>query len=402
MRNSVNHILENTNAVELQNVVLTDGEGCNCAGDRISHDDEENKFNKIMKTIKKQTIMKKILTFAAIAAVLVLSSCSQDSLIETPSEEAIGFSAFSPVPTKGTVLTGTSLESHWTSFYVDAFQGSTAFMTDLQYTYGTTWDYANSSYKKYWPSDTETGIDFYAYAPAKDDNFAVNVTSAAQSLLITVPQTVTAQEDILYAECVGATKDDRNGSADGTPTSGSVPMVFKHALSQINFMVKNSATDVIDVTVTGIAVQNVKNQTSCTFAGVSSVPESATSADYSAGLSVVSFSLTDTAVNVMADNGHLILAPQTTAAWTPASENNGARFAITCKVKDHNSDVVYYDGTVYIPVSVNWEAAKNYTYTFVFGEGAGYDEGGKEVLNMITFTPSVTDWTNVSEPSTNM
>ncbi|MCI2082475.1 MAG: fimbrillin family protein [Bacteroidales bacterium] len=345
--------------------------------------------------------MKKVIILAAIAA-LTLTACSQNSVIETPAEDAIGFSAFSPVPTKGTVLTGTTLNPYYKEFTIYAYQGTTTFMDDISYVYGSAWDYAHSTDKKYWPSDETKKINFYAYTSSSDNELSASVSSSAQTLDITVPTDNASQEDILVAECLNATKSDRDGDNSASlPTTGGVPMVFKHALSQVNFSARNDSTSIIKVTLRGITVQNVLNEVTSTFAAVSSSPNSNVS-NYSAGLNGSAIVLTNSASSVMANDGHLILAPQTTAAWNLTSSNTGARFAIDCKVEDTVSGVVYYDGTVYVPVSVAWVPGYNYTYTFVFGKGAGYDDNGDPVLNVISFVPTVTAWTDATGETVTM
>jgi len=357
---------------------------------------EIKKTNKIKIT----TIMKKILAIAAIAALtLTLASCNQNEIIETPVEDAISMSAFTPVATKSAVLSGTSLNPFSTDFIVNAYQGNTKFMNNVDIRYTTSWDYASASDKKYWPNDESKPIDFYAYAPASHNSMAV--AADGKSMTVTVPEANADQKDILYAETLGCTKSDRNGTTYTEGSTEKVPLVFKHALSQINFAFKCTNSN-IKVTVTKVAIENVANQVSETFAGVATTGASSVLTDYAAALNETSYVLGETAVNVTSANP-MILAPQVaaTTAWNKqAADATGSRFAITCKIEDVTSHVVYYDAIAYIPASFAWEAGKNYTYTFNFSTGAGQTPSGENILQVITFDPTVTGWENVSSDQT--
>jgi hypothetical protein len=349
--------------------------------------------------------MKKILTIAAIAALtLSLASCNQNEVIETPVEDAISMSAFTPVATKSAVLSGTSLNPFSTDFIVNSYQGTTKFMNNVDIKYTTSWDYASASDKKYWPNDETKPLDFYAYAPVSHSSMAV--ASDGKSMTVTVPEANADQKDILYAQTLGCTKSDRNGTTYTEGSTEKVPLVFKHALSQVNFAFKCTNSN-IKVTVTKVAIENVANQVSETFAGVATTGASSVLTDYAAALNQASYVLTADAVNVTSANP-MILAPQVaaTTAWNKTSgDATGSRFAITCKIEDANpaagqSAVVYYDATAYIPASFAWEAGKNYTYTFNFSTGAGQTPEGEDILDIITFDPSVTGWENVSNDQT--
>lgn len=341
--------------------------------------------------------MKKVLFAAAVVAALSLTACNENMVIEAPVEDAISVSAFSPVPTKGTVLTGTSLNPYYTEFSVDAFYFSAGetFMNATLYDYTTKWYYKNDTDVKYWP---KTGyINFYGLVPTSDAEFTKSVTKDAQTLTVTVPAENANQKDILVAQCLNAKKDDRNGdNATSTPNSGDVPMVFRHSLSQVNFAAKNTNAN-LTVAITGVKIVNANNKATVSFDGTTA-ELAGTATTYAAKLGAASYTLDATSESLMAADGHLILAPQSTDKWnlkTGAEDNDGARFVITASIVDA-TNVTIYSGDIYMPVDLNWEAGKNYIYTFVFGTGAGYDEDGNKVLDIITFDPSVADWTDVS------
>lgn len=346
--------------------------------------------------------MKRIVILAAAAALVLTASCAKNTVVDTPKEDVIGISAFSPVATKGSVLTTAKLEDMYKTFNVNAFitvGGTTSqFMTNLPYAYTDKWYYANASDVKYWPA---TGtINFYGYAPATPKNFTV---AASDSILnITVPEATADQNDILVAECLGTSKADHDGTYSAASTKDAVPMVFKHALTQVNFALQNSNTK-LDIDVTGIAIENVLNKVDVDFCG--KYATSGVVTDYAAKLDVADFKVSETATTVTTGSP-MVLAPQSTAttAWdkTAAGAATQSRFALTLKIVDKASGVVIYDGIAYVPASFAWENGKNYTYTFVFGEGAGVDPNGDKILDIITFNPSVQTWTPVAEtPSMN-
>lgn len=338
--------------------------------------------------------MKKIVILAAIAALTLTVSCTKNTVVATPQEDAISISAFTPAATKGQTSSSTALETFYHQFNVYAFVGTTTFMGNIPYVYTTSWAYQNDTDKKYWPQ-TDV-INFYGYVPVSA--YATpSITSAAQTLSVVVPTASASQQDVMYAKCLNATKSNRDGdNTTATPASGSVPMVFHHALSQVNFAAKNT-NSLIDVTVSGVAIQNVKNTVSVDFSGNATTTGTAT--NYAATLDNASYALTATAVT-MTTNDHLILAPQSvaTTAWDKtAADITGSRFAITCKIVDHATNVVIYDGVAYLPASFNWQSGKNYTYTFIFGDGAGKTPDGEDILDYITFIPSVQPWVDQSE-----
>ena len=163
---------------------------------------------------------KKFFMGIAAMAALTLVSCSSDDLDSfsdnSSKNEAISFdgylgrSAVAVNGTRGSVLDNTTLPSntkgfgvfgHYTSTETEnvAF-GSNLFnnvkVTGTTSTGGTTWTYAP---KKYWP--TEGHIDFLAYAPHEE-----NKTLTGSSIEFTVANTVTKQEDLLWAKAEKQTK----------------------------------------------------------------------------------------------------------------------------------------------------------------------------------------------------
>ena len=129
-----------------------------------------------------------------------------------------------------------------------------------------------------------------------------------------------------------------------------------------------------------------------------------------------------------------LLLPQETAAWKPEAtakpaDQAGAYMLVKCKiwnvsdptlgvVRDPNNGAnrdtpLWYNKSgntettryVAIPVNVNWQSGRKYTYKLVFGKTTfgGYDpETGKKVLVPIEVKVTVDDFVKVTQPDTNM
>lgn len=100
----------------------------------------------------------------------------------------------------------------------------------------------------------------------------------------------------------------------------------------------------------------------------------------------------------------MLLVPNATAnsnegttAWTPAENlTSGTYLAVKCNiynvadapgddsdedsapVYNKDTDVLLHEGWAIVPASFKWEPGKKYIYTFVFGEGNGGYDGGKD------------------------
>lgn len=373
--------------------------------------------------------MKKML-FAICVIALAASSCSKDVTVSSADDinSAVGFKTYVPFSTRGTVISGTTLPTT-SNFDVFAFQGSTQFMgtsatdgTNISYV-SSAWNYTTATEKKYWSS---TKTDFYMVSPSGIGT--ENFTSTAQTITYTTPTAVADQVDMLYAFVKQANRIDRDGEGNTTtPATGAVPTIFKHAMSQIVFKVKtNDATLKVDIK--SIEIDNVMSVgtftyptvgTNATTPGVGTWGTLGTSADFAAGITTTT-GIQATATDVMATNGALLLIPQTLSAWTTvaatpvtiasADAAGKSYLKVECKIIDSSTstDVYLYGdassyGYIYIPFSATWASGNKYTYTLNFGKadtdstGGGYDVNGNPIFNMlITFNPSVTDWTDQS------
>ena len=289
------------------------------------------------------------------------------------------------------------------------------------------WTYHTPAEQQYWPTGN---LDFQAVTPSADASFALaNTVSEGHPRLVanvTVPAAVADQKDIMFASATGV-----NNAATGAAVS----LTFKHALSQVVFAGK-VANPTITAVVDEISICNIHNTGTVGYrealATLSAEATGSAASNFSVGLiegadapaTVAARTMTTTeAKNLTNGNGALMMIPQTQAAWTHAApekaiaEATGSYLKIKCKVQDNNSGTWLIGAAsganefeyVYIPFDLSnpgtpapnksWELGKKYTYTLIFGNGAGgYDENGDPLTNMVPITYTVAaadDWTAV-------
>jgi hypothetical protein len=257
---------------------------------------------------------------------------------------------------------------------------------------GGKWDYNTATDMVYWPNEA---MNFYAVTPSTNSNYSFN----GGLLTYTVPTDNSAQVDLMTAKANNQTK---------MTNKGVVNLQFQHALSQVVFkgMTKSSS---LSVEVQSITIHNLNSVMTIDLNGAATKP-TAKYANYGIGMSSTkTVAVTDAskAVNLTAANGAMMLVPQTLTAWTnntttaQADAANQAYIEISCKITSKTSaGVAYLVGTAtaydkcYVPLSGTWEAGKRYVYTLQFG--GGKDESGNDRFAPITFSVSVSDWSDSS------
>ena len=378
----------------------------------------------------------KFLAMAAIAAMTTISftSCSNDDDASANAQKAgilnsdrkIGYNVTQDgvIGTRGIATTAENFLSRINDFQVLGYytDGSGKYVGDVSTPAagividgdGTgNWGYHTASELQYWPSGN---LDFQAVTPSADASFALaNTVDEGHPRLtanVTVPTAVANQKDIMFASAA---------NVNNAETGAAVGLTFKHALSQVVFSGK-VANPTITAVVSEITVCNVHGAGNVGFrASTTSISAAATDdpeSNFSVGLiegadaaaTTAARTMTTTeAKNLTNGNGALMMIPQTQTAWTHAApekaiaDATGSYLKVKCTVTDNNSGTVLInDSYVYIPfdlTTVAWEVGKKYTYTLVFGNGAGgYDENGDPLTNMVPITYTVTaaeDWTPV-------
>ena len=200
--------------------------------------------------------MKKIFFIAA--AVMAFAACNKTEIVPTGDVQEISFVAVNKVATKApvdgaTFLTGDDMD---VAAYLAAGDGATpgTFFTETKFTYASatnTW-----TGQRYWPLSDAT-INFLAVTNKGGgvtehvENTFDNTTPASKVVSVLTGNDDATQTDLMFA------------AGQGTHAQGaaypSVGMVFKHALSWINFRVKTTHTTAAGqptITVNSITLNN--------------------------------------------------------------------------------------------------------------------------------------------------
>lgn len=363
--------------------------------------------------------MKKILFSAALALVFV--SCSRDEVVEINRDgDEIRFGVVTDAATRAAdAYCNNNLPG---AFNVWAkYNNATYIDGDLIQKDGSAW--VNKTGVRYWP---KTGnVTFYAQVNA---GTAFRWNDGAPTIKdYTVDTDVTKQNDLLYAV-------KSQGRSDNPVT-----LNFRHALSQIVFQARNTNANLY-VEIKGVTIcklgnvntftynsadtdKNIVNHTGTTGTidydeswgtwkplngGTTNYPVEFTPVPVPGNNDVRYLTKTDKEFSSNA----MLLLPQTTTAWVPATDNgtpdkqDGTYFLVDCKICNvagasyAPSDVVLWEGPAAIPVAFKWEQGKKYIYTFVFGDGnGGYDPNPDDptpVLIPITFEVTVDDFVPVA------
>lgn len=370
-----------------------------------------------------------------ILALAAMYSCSNDEIVEQRQPQAISFAPAVTMPTRG-VTTTANIDQYVVDGFLTTDTKTTHYVDNNTFNLvGGNWN-TNATY--FWPYTGK--LDFYSFSPislrskvdfGQDANRTVVLKNYEVSTLSN------SFQDVLYA--VTTDQSHANGS-DLAP----VPVNFKHALSQVVFNVKNTNPALI-VDIAGIRIANLASKGSYTLPNATTTLVSGSPVGswqlankvnggktYDAFLSGRDGITPESGVVQLttAENGAMLLLPQSATAWDPVNDKDneaaGCFFYVNCRVwtvaggektllwpnaTDTSGDIIYRE--IAIPVSINWEQGKKYTYTLVFGDGAGYipptdteggspvDVGGSAVLKPITYNVQVDEFTVGGDYNTN-
>ena len=276
-------------------------------------------------------------------------------------------------------------------------------------------DAANTAY---WPAETAP-LNFQAIAPASDASFTIT-NSVSDNLAhmvanVTVPTANADQKDILMAN-----EDKVTQSTHGR----SVQLDFKHVLSQVRFKVQ-TASKQLSGNIGAISLCNIKSTGSVGYHTADDVADGTNDwkkvvlgttvsddavASYAIGMGDGSFGTAQfgagNAKDVTADDGSLMMLPQTTVKWTTvdgtpvtiaaADAAKNTYIKISCKILNGNTYLVGSENTygeVYIPFAASWAMGKKYIYTINIGTGTGgFDVNGKPLIQPISYSVDVDEW----------
>lgn len=365
-------------------------------------------------------------------AIMVMASCSKESVIDsemTKESNLIGFSSYksitrgNPVDDNGEFMTPNNKfgVSAFISTGTGVFMGGTTEGAPIICKAGdpnNIWDYVNDADKRFWPTGTET-LDFYAYSPY--GNNAITDKSfdktSGMSFSYTVPAFETNQVDVMFASVKEQEK----------PASGNiVTMPFKHALTQVHFAVATTTSTLgIDIETNGITIHKIvgKGKFTLPSTGLGTDANGWTLSSQAGDVTnynVISTAVTggyvtdqNTYTKIGSDNSALMLLPQTFKAaevtdmeTSPTSDSEGSYLSIKCKIYQKlgatGTEKSYLYGsaseftTIYVPISSKglvasnsaevWNRGKKVTYNMLIGGGSM----GKDLL--ISFGTTVEEW----------
>ena len=347
--------------------------------------------------------MKKNVLLMALSA-LSLTACVNDETIEVNRGDEVAFRAVAGHATRTEATTTATIKEFKVWGFHENEGVTKTFMDAVAVNrINDSWTYSPT---QFWP---EAGtIDFFSVSPGTTTVKMDKTTKTIPDF--TVPSEVDDQIDLLYAANYDCSKEANGGSG--------VEVNFRHALSQIVFRAKNINSK-LEIQIGGVEVQNVIDGGTLTFPTKTTSPnltgtDHDTETDDSWGKWTLGTNKNDFAVDISgkkvtgtdeilltSKGDELLLMPQTLTAWVPGTSTEGNRFVIDCKIwnvegKDKvllypASDDAY--GKVAIPVDGTWKQGKRYVYTFIFGEGAGYNpETGESVFAEIEYDVTVDDF----------
>lgn len=294
---------------------------------------------------------------------IALAACSKD-VVKDSYESAIDFD----LSANGTVLkTVASTTSNLKEFKVWSYtQDRKAVMENVVVSKNdetSDWTY---SPKRYWPH--ESVLDFYAIAGTN------NVTVSAGSAVVDFAETITEDQLGETFNCIANPSIVYATAMDMTKEMGSVKMNFRHAMSQIQFIIKNYSSLDSDVSYAPVyfTIEGLDSK------GTYTLPMAAsTTADFDEATShgtwttgvvkdkenvphriVVSTGKvgpTESKLITAADNIHMVL-PQ----------KKDIKFVVSVNV--YQGEHFICNTIKRIPVSVDWKEGFRYTYTLAANE----------------------------------
>lgn len=380
-------------------------------------------------------------TIGILLLLLIVIACSEVEISNSNSHDAdiIGINAViqSPKVTRGNQADLSVLESEGSSFMVwgyfspeaigvipgDLYMGDSHTVGTIINHSGTNWDYQNPAETAYWPL-TSAPLNFQAVMPYDYGIIANNPSNGVPcvAMQITVPTDNSQQKDLLFGHDEEVTR---------LTNSGSVNLVFEHAMSEIDFQAVTLPSK-ISVEINGVIIHNVRNSATIGYTGETAGSRrtlavsdyTSTVGSFAVGMSSQSVSVTsDTPVRLSANDGLLFMIPQSGTdspnAWTttnsaaiPLSVANveGSEMSyieVSCKVLSGPLYVIGSENnyeSVYIPFKANWEIGHRYTYTLNFGSGTGgYSEDGTQKLYPVCFlTEDEENWSEIERNVTDL
>ena len=360
-----------------------------------------------------QDMKKNLLFFVAIASMLALVSCSQDTKEMLDNDGAIKFRTSINGMTRASWTTTENLKTFNVTSFVSGH--STNYFTNWQMVKsGDTW---TSSDKHYWPP-TQT-LNFFAYAPTSNIGIGtVSISPSEQTIKGFTMQSLSSnQTDLVVAY--------NSGTKAANENSG-VALNFKHALAMIDVYAKNVRSNDYRIDVLGVKLAGFKSSADFTFPNTKvsgTIPLANWKNAKKESSCYYNFdghtTLRTNYMSLMA--GYFMVIPQELTAWNKTTSKSGAYIGVLLRIYKIESagrleKVFPESGNEYayvaVPIDTKLLPGKFYKFKLNFMEnGAGNiapdqinpyipnnvnpnpGPGGSEVLGgAIKVTVSVDDW----------
>lgn len=266
---------------------------------------------------------KKSLLLSSTLGLLLLGACQDETMTghEAITGQSIGLTTTVMPPPAATRGTPISMASELTTMGVFCYH--TGFnnwataetnatpnkMNNLSWTQtGEVWSTASPVS---WGSDVSIAekFTFFGYAPyatgtgATGNGLTVSSTTGTPKLTYTVPTDITKQPDLLIAT-----------AKDIHPTTGKIPLAYKHALTCIAFKAKGTGQTITSVKVKGVSSSGTLSLDASGTPIWSNLSSPGT-IEYTAGLnSTTGIVTTSTPSSILAADGYLMMIPQTLTA----------------------------------------------------------------------------------------
>lgn len=339
-------------------------------------------------------MMMKSKYLAVALSAVALTACNNEDVLEVNQGRGISFQVATEASTRATATTTSTIDN----FKVWGFTDGKTLMNGIEVSKsGSEWTYDGTIF---WPA---TDVDFYSVSPAENCGGTVNITKDKQEITnFTVNTDQASQVDLLYA----VNKDEKKADHEASPVS----INFRHALSQIVFKAKNTNEN-LKVIVKGVKIANIKKAGDFTYPDAATTVHNnsttgsivattqgtwsnvSTAEKFSAGMDDAGVTLdgkVETAKDLSNATGALFMIPQALTPWNPSTtgalnaDNTGVYFLLNCQIlSGTNKDIQVWPSEAdetfaeiaVLANTLTWEQGKKYVYTFIFGEGAGYEPG---------------------------
>lgn len=357
--------------------------------------------------------MKHSVFFLALATI-ALASCSKDETTGINQGRGIEFRS-AVGKTRATETTTANLEKIYVTAFDEAGERVFSDVFQKEADPSNFWTAAPATY--FWDQEGRS-YSFPVYSPSADElGGTMTLTRDEKKLSGFSPAAgINDQKDFVVAYNTGSNANAEDG----------LPLLFKHALSQIQINAKNTNTGYI-YKVKGVRIGKVGSkgdfafplqQTKSTEALVAdawTLDAAKTKANYQSEYDTEIVLKAD-AQKLMGSNGNAMLIPQQLTAWTPETDkpnaNEGAYLAVKVNITTKDGAQIYpakgdYDWAA-VAIGTNWEAGKRYVYTLDFSKGAGkvdpekpdptdptdpFEPGENIMGDEIRFTVTVEEWT---------